>query len=276
MEKPHNIALELVRGCNLACEFCAIDVVPKEKAFMTEETFMSAINGVVPWNPIRMEFCGRGEVTLHPDIIKYTKIWRSIMDCSYLNIISNGVAMSRDMAKELLKSGANCLLIDCYGNTYDKFKDRFDGLAPIITYGETSFTPFCKHPKNTKVICLIPDIKKHSGEIKTRELHNVAGNLKRVPPLKEPLGKICVDPFRFITIFWDGTFVLCCRDWKEEYKISNVNDTDLQDEWINNEALNVARKKLMYKDRNFGICKRCNWHGGFRKGLIFANKEFKI
>jgi len=275
MEKPHNISIELVRGCNLACSFCAIHSLPKERKYMTESTLMSVLNGAVPWTPLRIELCGRGECTLHPDIISMTRLIHSVMVGSQINLITNGILFSREMAIEMFKAGLNCAIVDCYGNTFENFKKRLDGVAPIIVYGDNDFSPFNRRFANKKVIFLVRDIKKHEGELRTREIHNWAGN---VPTFNQesftPLHKVCVDPFRFITILYDGSFIPCCRDWGEEYVICNVNSTDLYDAWYNNAKLIALRKHLIKGRRDLSPCNKCDWHGGFRKGLINVNKEY--
>jgi sulfatase maturation enzyme AslB (radical SAM superfamily) len=72
--------VEITRGCNIRCDFCAARLFPRnEFRFMEEETFvnfMKVVQGTTPYG--RVEFGQAGEPTLHPKLLKFMKIARRI------------------------------------------------------------------------------------------------------------------------------------------------------------------------------------------------------
>ena len=272
--RPNNVAFELVRGCNMACSFCGIHAIPKEKKYMDMNTLCAALFQMKEWDPIRIDFCARGEATLHPEFAEAVHLARTFMPKSWISTTTNGVLLTRELAKELYVAGINVINVDCYGNTFDKYVQRHGGLVPMHVFGESDFNPFNRHSHKLRAMVLFRDIGKHDAEQPQRRLTNVAGNARAKGPLKEPLKKVCVDPFRVLTVWWNGDVPLCCRDYCEEETLFNIEEDNIVREWYHNPKLEEARRRLIKGDRAWGICQRCDWHGGFMKGLIFKNKEY--
>jgi len=282
LSKPWNCQIEIVRGCNLRCDFCGIHTIPPEKVYMSNGTFVSSVTSLISFDPIRLEFAMRGEPTLHPEFIHMVSVARHFLPKSQLTLTTNGIKLTRDSAIDWFRHGGNVIVVDCYNNTFDKYKERFHGL-PVYDFHAGEFNPWHRHSDSTKAIVLVEDIGQSKGKAQ-RVILNQAGNVDwdrvkkyGVVPLKEPLKKKCVHPFREIAIFVDGSVSLCCRDWGQEAVLFNVNDTgiNLEKEWYENKQWEDARKALYNKDRSgLKICSRCDFHGGFRQG--FLPKEYKL
>lgn len=94
------------------------------------------------------------------------------------------------------------------------------------------------------------------------EIQNRAGNIDNfLPPLETALEKMCVRPFRFLNVNWQGDVVLCCNDYHGNITFGNVRDTTLVEAW-NSERMNAYRVAMLAKDRNVGLCKTCDYSGG--------------
>lgn len=273
--KPWNIQIELVRGCNLSCEFCAIHCVPKEKLFMSKETLMNTLAGVQDFDPLRVEFAMRGEPTLHPELAVMVGLTRGFMPKSQITLTTNGIKLTKELAVDFFRAGGNIIVVDCYGTTFEKYSERFVGL-PVVDFYEGKFNPWHRHPANEKKLVLMRDMTSVNGKKAQRQIINQAGNIdyKRVAkygvyPLKKALEKQCVHPFREVTVFADGQVSICCRDWRNEHTLFNANEKDIAVEWTTNPEWMRVRKLLQSKDRaSINICKRCDFHGGFRIGLL--------
>lgn len=278
LNKPWNCQIEIVRGCNLRCDFCGIHTIPSEKKFMDKLTYMSALTNLKVFDPIRLEFAMRGEPTLHPDLLQMTAVARSFLPQSQITLTTNGIKLSKQLAIEWFKHGGNIIVVDCYNNTFDKYIERFKGL-PIYDFHAGEFNPWHRHSNKTKALVVVEDIGAARGKAQ-RVILNQAGNVDwdrvkkyGLEPLKEPLNKKCVHPFREIAVFVDGSVSLCCRDWGQEAVLFNVNKADLYHEWYHNEKWEYARGLLYRGDRGgINICRRCDFHGGFRQG--FLPKEY--
>ena len=281
LSKPWNCQIEIVRGCNLRCDFCAIHSVPSEKIFMDKPTYLIAIAQLNIFDPIRLEFAMRGEPTLHPGLIEMTGLARYFLKKSQITLTTNGIKLTKDMAIQWFRHGGNVIVIDCYNNTFDKYMEKYEGL-PLYDFHKGDFNPWHRHDVKTKAIVLVEDIGKVDVKKAQRVILNQAGNVDwarvkkyGLEPLEEPLNKKCVHPFREIAVFVDGSVSLCCRDWSQEAVLFNINKADLQHEWFHNEKWEYARQCLYTRDRGaINICRRCDFHGGFRQG--FLPKEYGL
>jgi radical SAM protein with 4Fe4S-binding SPASM domain len=83
-----------------------------------------------------------------------------------------------------------------------------------------------------------------------------------MPALDEPMSKMCIRPFRAMTINWKGDVILCCNDYHASASTGNVMERSLLDLW-NDPRYHAYRIKLQAKDRNIHLCDKCDYAGGF-------------
>jgi MoaA/NifB/PqqE/SkfB family radical SAM enzyme len=76
--------------------------------------------------------------------------------------------------------------------------------------------------------------------------------------LKLTARHFCSDPWKTLTVNWDGTVSLCCTDYSK-YAMGNAIDENIIEIW-NNEKYKNVRKYLFYKfdDKDFNFpCEKC-------------------
>lgn len=278
IQKPYNVQIELVRGCNFACDFCAIHTVPKAKHYMEMKVAVRIAKELSAFDPIRIEFAMRSEPTLHPKMNMITKIIRNYNPKSQITLTTNGSMLTKERLVEFFKFGGNIAIVDCYAKkSYEIYLKRFEDLGyKIYDLYTDDFNPWHRHSPDTKAIVMIKDFADGiDGKKRSRVLINQAGNVDfsltkkyGLEPLVEPLKKKCTHPFREIAFFSNGNISICCRDWSEKFVLHNIMDGNLKNYWYNDENLNKARLLLYNKDRDFGICKTCDYHGGMRIGFL--------
>lgn len=242
---------------------------------MSLETAEKIGERLAPFDPMRLEMAFRGEPLCNPNWLKILKIFRKHLPGTQITMYTNGDYLSVENVKKFFDNGGNVLSVDCYDDTLEKRIKLYKDFSVNID-GESDFDLFCRNnPKTTQEIVLIPDnfrIKKGLN----RQLCNLAGNIDfkkgiayNIRPLKKPLIKHCVKPFREIAILYNGDIKLCCLDGSETTKIyGNVYTTDLEDFWYNNKALNIARTMLYNKLRVTPPCNVCDFFGGGRFGFL--------
>lgn len=105
-------------------------------------------------------------------------------------------------------------------------------------------------------------LQSDSGKIGQFELQNRSGNIdwfRSATP--EPLKKMCVRPFRFMVVNYDGKVTVCCNDYHRDVPMGDVKKQSLVEIW-NSERFNAYRVALLAKDRDVAMCRGCDYSGG--------------
>lgn len=276
------IEIELVRGCNMSCDFCGNFSLPKEKAYMQRSTldnFIKRRSAKIK----RIELTGRGEPLLHPEVITFIKALRVALPAAQLSLTTNGKLVNEEMVFSLYDAGLNILLIDCYNASTGKFKALISDCG--FKYYDGVINPWSFVTSSKFLVYLIPDRGTEFSKDDKMKIYSRCGavNPAVYPKYKidisgVPLKKKCVMPFRNIFIQYDGSVTLCCMDWKGESKYADVNTMarPILDVFQTSTRLNYVRKLLLEKKRAvITPCNRCDYFGGFRQGLLPTLEEMR-
>ena len=271
--------VEITRGCNLACPFCATRLLPKNQfSFMKKDTWVAllkVIQEVTPYS--RLEFGNAGEPTLHPNFLEYLSIAKEI--CPNLQILTytNGTQLINKKLtyKKLFDAGLNMIFVDMYSpfkihkrlaekSGYDwYYQDEKPKEAPnIFTYQnnpDIHVIMLANNPYNWS--------KRKIGRGSLQTFFNdldweEAKKIGMSPVIKAP-DRRCDLPCKFININYDGTFIFCCFDYMRHTinEFGNIKNglEDFFKYWLG-EYMQSTRKKLYNKDRNsHKYCSLCKF-----------------
>jgi len=292
IEKPYSMQLELTYGCNRRCWFCGIHDTPRnEFHYMDFEVAKAVAQECAIWKPkMRMEFGTGGEPPLNPRFFDIVNILRT--ECPGMQImVQTNVeswAIDRQSANtwigEWFKSGGNFLVLNCYKEGLKtQMEDWMKGQPweVIDFYNDNPAHHSMYHYISSKVqrIFLCEDLglmtlENKTAKVSQRWLNNQGGS---TPPrsmlragidvLTTPLHKRCTQPFRQLVLSFDGSAPLCCYDWVDRYVVGQFPDQSLQEIW-EGRPMQIARQLLYVGNRNNHPCLTCDFHGGFRMGII--------
>jgi radical SAM protein with 4Fe4S-binding SPASM domain len=291
-EPPFNVTLELSRGCNLRCSFCAVAAIQEKQGqgykFMSEETLTSTVRQVAElgWN-CRVGFAMRGEPTMHPEYIKMIRITREHLPRAHITMLTNAGGLVRKPGPVanvtgLFEAGLSVLGLDDYEGI--KFVPKtLEALAEhgplrsgqkhdlgfqFFKYPEDlAGNPHVRRPRGSRTLIQIRDIAAQDADKKIGthgKLFNYAG--LGAAPNDSMAGKRCHHPFRQFVVHWDGNVPLCCNSWDSPYNCGNVNEQSMGDIW-QSDAMGAAREMLIRGKREFKPCKGCD-HRSYRVGLL--------
>lgn len=287
-------SIETGAVCNRSCSFCPVSHAPREEdEFMSIGMFDHIIDQLVMMNyKNRIALYSYNEplrdLRLH-DLIRNV---RSRLPRTCIMINSNGdyFKTPEDIAS-LYHAGLNQMQINIYSSAdgsgkaekiasgianaqkrYTKMKEMVDSLTWLDQ--EASIY---QHIGANKTACQVvpkwdfqPTVEhfndmpsqKHGISVR-HHIANRAGNIPNfMPALTEPLKKMCIRPFRAMTINWRGDVILCCNDYHASASTGNVMDRSLIELW-NDPRYHAYRVKLQAKDRNIHLCDTCDYNGGF-------------
>lgn len=267
-------------GCNLKCGHCCAGLIPEEKKnLMSYETWCNIFTIIGKISPtVRVDICGIvGEPTLNPHLVEWLPMARKLAPLAQIQITTNGTMLraGKYKYKDLLDAGANIIYTDQYGK-----HSEFEALAdesgyPYYQYYDApidAWTPWKYYGPEPKFIVLMD----HPGtwpksRIKAGLLGNWYGNLNwdrardrfGMKPLEKPLMRRCNQPFLYVNVAANGSYLLCCQDGMHatDGKFGDVNSgIDGFHKFWYGEEMQKVRRRLREKDRKATCyaCEKCN------------------
>jgi len=288
---PYVWSIEPAFGCNLVCAHCCADLIDKKSHnFMSEKTWRSTFNIINEVSPtVRVDLCGFvGEPTLNTELLSLLPQARELAPQTQIQITTNGTRILAGdyKMKDLLDAGANVLYVDQYGP-----HEKFEKLAqesgyPYYQYydvPEDAPSPWKYHGPDLKIIVLMDEPSTWpKSRLKAGLLGNWYGNMNwergeaqrdfKMSPLLKPLTRRCNQPFLYVTVAADGSYLLCCQDGLHDTagKFGNVNTgtKGFKNFWFGKE-IQTIRRRLRFKNRADTpyACEKCN--------VTFSRCDFK-
>jgi radical SAM protein with 4Fe4S-binding SPASM domain len=295
-EDVKKMHLSISTICNRNCTFCGKSQSISNQGFMDMETFINCLKDLNPNELSKIDITGNGEPFLNKniyDMIDYAR-------CKYpkvnIDVISNSDFFRSTGFENILKAfdkGLTSLTLDFYDrdvlnwfkNEYVKNKTCLENRQINIVNLYSDLNPWSNLSSSKKYLFFaIESLGFNKSKRKFRAFDNFAGNMsyekwentinKNI--LDFPMVKSCTETFKYLTVNFDGTVNLCCRDSANSLKIGNVNTQTPNEIW-QCENMQVIRFLLKNKCRKLlPSCSLCNYHS-FRDGLYgYYYKEFSI
>jgi radical SAM protein with 4Fe4S-binding SPASM domain len=284
-EAPFTVKLEFTEGCNLKCVFCGIHGIrekPGNFKFFTPKLAARISKQIVEagWNS-KIECAMHGEPLMNPKYLEIIRAMRANMP-NQIMVSSNSIGLARppgikQSLADLFDAGLNVLVIDCY-DVAEKVWSQVPDLAPedvIVSHYPGGPSPNSRFPKTQKYLILIEDLAHARSEdedgVQSGKLGNriITNHIGAAAPLRSdlPWAKRCARPFRELSVRYDGQVLLCCNDWRGEFRCGDLRTEHVRDVW-QNAQFRAARKMLYHRDRaGIKVCSKCD-NVSFRVGLL--------
>jgi len=273
---PYAWAVEPVHGCNLKCGHCSARLLePNKYDFMTEETWCKMweiINAVTP--TCRVDLCLSGEPTLHPNLVKFLKIAREFCPQTQLQITTNGTMLIKGKVnyKELLDAGANIVYTDMYSPRESFIKLAEKSGYPFYEYynkPDSAPSPWTYYGPHVKMIVLQknpsnwPKSRIRAGLLGTwyNNLDWEAAKKFNLIPVIDPPRRRCNQPFIYVPVHFDGSYLLCCQDNMGETvgEYGSIYDgiDGFKEYWYGKRIQTIRRNLREKKRKDNPQCSRC-------------------
>lgn len=233
--------------CNLACSFCPRSTFyPNQNLHMSLETaeeISRQLQAVGYSNEVSIT--GRGEPTLHPE---FDKLCNTFFDRDWTTK-TNTNGKRYDKWSETVNR-FDKVIWNCYEHTEDQYRDEIKRFKD----------------KNNFVV----NYKPIDMAWQTRSsFTNRAGSF---PINHQPDLGYCDTPFLKIFIDYEGTYRLCCEDWKDKIEMGSIWNEPIADYIENNVKLKEYRKRLAEGDRSLTPCASCSYNITSNKNGCSENK----
>ena len=286
---PTHVDIEVSVSCQMRCPMCLRKTMPKnlKSGAMDFELYKKIIDECSQRGVFSVKLSWRGEPLLNPNIarmVKYAKD-KGIKDVAFL---TNGERLNPDLTNQLIEAGLDwiSISIDGLGETYERIRypETFEGITDKV-----KFLKECRDSKGLKK----PLIRLQTiwGAVKDNpeEYYNYWENLADkvyiiadqiradlFPFPKEP-NHICLEPWRRITIGWNGVVAQCIGDYDELVILGDVKKQSIYEIW-HGEKFNKLRESIKTK-RLFTNkpCTTCHDPGVMYEEIIkIGNKKVKL
>lgn len=121
LKSPAFINLDLTKGCNWNCEFCAVDPEYMKKDFKSVSSLKKVIDKLNEADVFEISLFG-GEPLYHPDAVEITKY---AYDSGFeVNLVSNGSLLTKKLASKISKFINNASIsIHGFEKTHERLTD---------------------------------------------------------------------------------------------------------------------------------------------------------
>ena len=259
---PSWIELSLIDVCNRSCIFC-----PKSDPKVAPNTYQKM--NMVLINKLTRELkkikykgsvvlCGYGEPMLHKDIYQISK---KLAEVAFVEIVTNGDTLTKDVINKLYHSNVNKLLLSLYDGPFQKKK-------------------FKKMEREAKVPggFVIQrdrwyDEKKDYG----LKLTNRTGLINVGKQDDVNNFTYCYYPSYSVLIDWNGDVFLCSQDWQRRRTMGNIMLENFFDIWTG-KTISQYRKNLLLGKRCNSPCSECNAEGtvlGYKHAQTWRDIYYK-
>lgn len=287
LNKPVDIALELSSHCNLRCPYCYHadnDGVPFLKGMMDKETGLRIIKDAYKLGVYSIKFNWRGESTLSPNFLKFTRLAHDFSKKSigpFIDRISNtnfNFLHDRDDIFEALSMLSKLKVsIDSLNKTVyetqrargdfdlicknlDKFHDKYSDNTILVLQAVRTNLNKDEDLENDfkkrwpKAIVSIRDcvdnrtVNDHDLSYRDRE------KIDRIP---------CRQAFARLVFDWKGNAFACCPGFDEKtnkpLKLGNINDMSIEEIFNSSKAKSLRLGlKEGWAFKSHDVCKNCS------------------
>jgi len=260
----NTIAIETSARCNRQCSFCPVVKGDRPDEDMPMEMIQKAVTELKA-----LKYKGRITPYVYNEPMRDKRFYsilnyiKDTLPRVCIMVSTNGDYLKHpEQLQKVFDSGARQVIINVYSNenrfqTLQRWVDelKYDQKSSCYTYAKAG-------EKRCQVL------RKFAGAFDGGfKVQNRSGNIPDyMPPLTEPLKKMCVRPWRFLNINWQGQAILCCNDYHGSTNFGNLRHNTLVEMW-NQIELHEYRKNLQQKNR-VGLCYSCDYNGGSYPHMI--------
>ncbi|MCS7015825.1 MAG: radical SAM protein [Gemmatales bacterium] len=269
-----SLTVDIVGSCNARCPFCPRTAMPAErsKGFMDFELFRRILQRGREYQIDTLCLYSTGEPTLHPRFDDFVALAK---DLGYFVVCSTNGSMMHQHHRGLCQADSVQLSIEGWDRvSYERYRYplRFERVYANVQEYAAIRPPHQRYVVN----CLLTrktNIEQYAllwgqffDEIVFHPMYPTAGIIdgqhRSIPEPKlaedywsfeQAIAPVCSDPFRKLTIAFDGKRILCCQDFSASLPLGHADD-----DWhllYHNNVVEQVRCEL--RRQTFETCQQC-------------------
>jgi len=267
---PSHLDIEVTSRCNLNCTFCDKQPLLKKDQLgdMDFALFRKIIDEGALYGLKSVQLSYRGEPLLHPDIARMIDYAKQ-KGVEKVFFCTNGMLLTPTMSRELIRAGLDQITVSVQGTNTENFESARLGskfrtvFLNIRKLMEEKRSLGLKYPHVRVQAVLLPgfNLEEHRKfwEPYCDEVVHVEyrDSLNREKGLKT--GWICDQPWKRLTIEWDGTILPCNNDDIREFSPGNAREMTVYDAWHNEKTNTLRQLHLKGESHKSADCDGCSY-----------------
>ncbi|MFQ5411134.1 MAG: radical SAM/SPASM domain-containing protein [Phycisphaerae bacterium] len=276
---PTRFAVEICAECNLACTMCHHPNMRRPKGKMPFELWKKCadeIAAVSPDTQVWFSFCG--EPLLEPDRLLRILAYGKSVGLRSLNINTNGMLLTPDLAQPILDSGVNLVVFGIDGFSRETYEGIRVGGDRDVLYANIEHFLHLRNKRGSEPGVQVQFIEmdenehelepfkaywlKRGATIKVRNKLSWGGQLPTCLAIPEEERIPCPWALTMMHVFWDGRVPRCSGDTEGDESVGNAWDESLSVLW---QRLGAYRNKhLQHRFDELPVrCQECkDWMTG--------------
>lgn len=269
-QSPLHVDIETTAKCNLRCPMCANRHLQANEfntyGHMDFDLFKKIIDQCYENNVYSIRLSWRGEVLLHPEILKilhYAKVEKRIKNVSFL---TNGIMLKGDIAEALIDYGIDYISVSVDGldEMYEKIRYplKFNSLYKNLLAFKELKRKKKKSCPTVRITTLWPAIASDPATYSrrmTRVSDRIVFNpLKDYRITTQDKQFICQFPWERLFIGFDGK-VHACSNTIEPLVVGDINKQDLHTIWHGSNMQQIRKLHRNLKRLEIPQCSRCSY-----------------
>lgn len=272
----NKVYFEVRTRCDGNCEFCAASIQNESRRDieMPFELYKNVIDQLK-----QLSYSGgiayhvNNDPLIFKDLPEFASYARQVLPDAWIQILTNGRALTASKGAKLLEAGINELTINDYNDDLQaplpKNVQEFRDIVLANYYKPEQIGSGHKPVLNSEANIFHFNVFRSPASIVKTSRAGTSPN-KRKPSTS--VRGFCEHPFTQFNITADGRVSMCCADLFFSVPMGNVKNESIIEIW-HGDQFNKVRKSLLKGDRNtIETCRQCDYYGSRRIPQSFIAK----
>lgn len=259
------VHLEVRTRCNGRCSFCAAAVGhdPRPDRAMSWSLYRDIVAQLRARGfEGRLTYFVNNDPLLHPEIVGFVQHARQALPGAYIQLLTNGLALTEARALSLLEAGIDELSINWYSRATQPrvpahLRRIWQQVLPRV-HPPSRIRPGCSLDPRQDADLRFNLWWRRQDEVLT----NRAGSApnRSTPALPPPRG-FCEMPFRVLCVTTDGRVARCPSDFGFRHPVGDLRANNIDEIWAGETYSKLRRSLLRGRRDEDALCAGCDFYG---------------
>lgn len=280
LAKPFTLLFDPASVCNFKCVCCfhnEPDICSYlSKGLMKFEDFRKIADDLAAWEGDRLKvirIIGFGEPLLNPDTPRMVKYLKRLDVAERIEITTNASLLRPALSRQLIDSGLDYIRCSIYsvnqkrhealtqnGISIERIKNNIAALKELRGSARASkpfiYVKMLESQDESENTLFLKEYSAVADEAALEKPHQWLSN---TDTSGTKMRSICPQPFKMLSIHFDGSVILCDPDWKGNTCVGNALSEKLSSIWGGAKMREFWKMQLENRRHENESCRNCSF-----------------